>query len=432
MDVSQLNDEDIERIQKLYRMFKSPNNEHEADNARRKLETLLRRLGLEWCDLDEVMKIDLENRIEDENVLLLVEGLISKYVWMSQEERLAVALWILHTHVFTQYNITPRLAAVSPVFGCGKTTLLTLIQQLAFNPTARYNNLTPALIFRLIDSKGPATLFIDEANNLNILQDGTLRAVLNSNRRGDVIGRAAAKQGTHNYWTHTPIVIASKGRLPNDLMQRCVIINMQRYPADVQLDELHEYEPQFNFAMKLLREVVENWARNCKLDWNPKNPLRGRRADNWRSLFAIADSFGRGREARVAALKLNAGLPDDDYKVFLLEDIRDVFDVLDTDRIWTSVLLDKLYTLGTGMWLEWCGENDDRPPHKLTPTELARMLRDFPIKPRTVFQTGPRKSRGPSASGYYRQDFETAWASYCTPHTPTHPHTVHRIAGSSE
>ena len=138
---------------------------------------------------------------------------------------------------------------------------------------------------------------------------------------------------------YTPIVIASKGRLPNDLMQRCVIISMQRYPANVQLDELHQYEPRFNFAMKLLREVVENWARNCKLDWNPKNPLRGRRADNWRSLFAIADSFGRGREARAAALKLNAGLPDDDYKVFLLEDIRDVFDVLDTDRIWTSVLL---------------------------------------------------------------------------------------------
>lgn len=231
MDVSQLDNEEIERIQKLYRLSKPPNNEHEADNARRKLEKLLTKLGLKWRDLEEVMKIDLENRTKDENVLLLVEGLISKFVWMSPEDRLAVALWILHTHVFERYNITPRLAVLSPVFGCGKTTLLTLIKQLASNPTQRYNNLTPALIFRPIDAEGPQTLFIDEANNLNILQDGTLRAVLNSNRRGDVIGRAAAKQGTHNYWTHTPIVIASKGRLPNDLTQRCVIINMQRLPG---------------------------------------------------------------------------------------------------------------------------------------------------------------------------------------------------------
>ena len=111
MDVSQLDNEEIERIQKLYRLFKPPNNEHEADNARRKLEKLLTKLGLKWRDLEEVMKIDLENRTKDENVLLLVEGLISKFVWMSPEERLAVALWILHTHVFERTTSRPVSSA---------------------------------------------------------------------------------------------------------------------------------------------------------------------------------------------------------------------------------------------------------------------------------------------------------------------------------
>ena len=60
-----------------------------------------------------------------------------------------------------------RLAVLSPVFGCGKTKLLTLIKQLVLNPTQRYNNLRVALSFRPIDSKGPKMLFIHEANNEN-------------------------------------------------------------------------------------------------------------------------------------------------------------------------------------------------------------------------------------------------------------------------
>jgi hypothetical protein len=36
---------------------------------------------------------------------------------------------------------------------------------------------------------------------------------------------------------------------------------------------------------------------------------------------------------------LSSGLPDDDPKVYLLEDIRDVFDGLDIDRISSAALL---------------------------------------------------------------------------------------------
>jgi hypothetical protein len=423
MDPSQLENEDIDRLQKLYRMCSSPTaNKHEAASARKMLDRLLAQLGLDDSDMPAIMAIDVESRQKSYNVLLLLEGLISKYIWIPPEETVTVALWILHTYVFSRYTFTARLALSSPVFGCGKTTLITLIQQLAYNPSQRFNNLTPALIYQLIDARGPQTLLIDEANNANILQNPTLRSVLNSNRRGDVIGRGSGRQGMPRvYQTFTPMVIAGKGRLPNDLVQRSIIINLHRHPSNLPpLEQLNEFDVDFQFAMRLLREEIHAWVHGCRLAPNPKTPLRNRYADNWRPLLAIADSLGHGKRARMAAEKTCAGLPDDDVRVLLLEDIRDIFDDLGVDRIWTADLLAQLHAFGNGMWSEWCGENNDRSPHKLSAYEFARMLHDFKISPTTIHQLGGRDSRGRGRKGYYRRDLESAWASYCSPGPPDH------------
>src|SRR5262249_19339538 len=153
-------------------------------------------------------------------------------------------------------------------------------------------------------------------------------------------------------------------------------INMQRYPSDAPaLERLNELDLEFQKAMNHLRRVIQNWANACKLESEPKNPLKNRRADNWRVLLAIADNLGRGEEARAAALKLSSRLPDDDARVYVLEDIRDVFDALGVDRISSAALLEHLHAVESGMWLEWHGPNDDQQAHKLTANELARLLR---------------------------------------------------------
>jgi hypothetical protein len=48
-----------------------------------------------------------------------------------------IALWVLHTHVFDCFAITPRLAITSPEKGCGKTTLLDVINELVARPFRR-------------------------------------------------------------------------------------------------------------------------------------------------------------------------------------------------------------------------------------------------------------------------------------------------------
>ena len=86
---------------------------------------------------------------------------------MADHERIATALWIAHAHVFSKFMITPRLALTSPVRGCGKTTLLKIIERMT--PRARrMDGVSAAAIYRLVDREH-STLLVDEADNLGLL-----------------------------------------------------------------------------------------------------------------------------------------------------------------------------------------------------------------------------------------------------------------------
>src|SRR6516225_4416494 len=88
------------------------------------------------------------------NLLDLLVEVIGVYVGITDDEKLAVALWVLHTYIYDRYTFTPRLALLSPVFGCGKTTLLALIERLAHDPYPRFTNVTAASLYRLMSEGG--------------------------------------------------------------------------------------------------------------------------------------------------------------------------------------------------------------------------------------------------------------------------------------
>jgi hypothetical protein len=403
---------DYPKLLKIAGMLKATGGE--GENARAMLNEFLEKRGLVWNDLWEIpgMADILGSELPEHNVLELITGLLDKYIWVSPEERLAIGLWVLHTHVHHKFGVTPRLALLSPVFGCGKTTLLILLERLV-SFASRYDNVSAALVYRQIDEDTSPTILLDEANHQNLLQNGVLRVVLNANRHGSKIGRAVGK-GIKSYKTFTPIAIAAMGVLPNDLTQRSITINMQRMPIDQPpLSKLNELDPEFNRILRLMRIEIQKWAETAKLEPNPPTPLQNRRADNWRVLLSIADNLGVGAEAREAAVKLSIGLPDEDLKVYLLDAIRDVFASFDIDRISTRMLLDELHMLESGLWIHWTGQNNEKPPHPLTNHELASLLRGFKIRAHTVYPRGSRKTRGSSAQGFYRADFESAWSSYC-------------------
>lgn len=166
------------------------------------------------------------------------------------------------------------------------------------------------------------------------------------------------------------------------------------------------------------------WKRSLDqhpLNLDPEMPagMRNRIADNWRPLIAVADSIdlmfegspwaGRAREAMVYFAR---EFQDADVRILLLNDIRTVFDAQKVDRLPSSVLLSALHDLDSADWRETRGIRGDQQPHKLKDSELATMLREFRIKPRSIWPLN-RTAEDTSAKGYRREQFEEAWRLYC-------------------
>jgi ribosomal protein L32 len=331
---------------------------------------------------------------------------------------MALALWVLHTHVFGRYRVTPRLALLSPVRGCGKTTALILLEALCADPD-RSDNTTAASIYHMLAER-EHTLLIDEGDNLGLLNNSVLRAVFNAgHRRGGAIRRFVGGRA-RKFSVFAPLAVAAIGSLPLPLMHRAVVINMQRHaPSDAPLEPLDEFDP----ALAASRVDIQKWAETCALAYNPEMSGLNRVADNWRILIAIADDLSHGDEARATAIAMNADRRDEDAGVILLADIRTVFDGLGVDRILSVALIEALLGLDS-LWNDWCGLKDDRPPRKLNPSELSRLLEPFGIGPKSIWPV-PRRPDSKSRKGYRREQFEEAWAAYCpSPGTAEQDHAV--------
>jgi hypothetical protein len=367
-----------------------------------------------WPDDDERAKAPQQSK-KTICALELVHYILGEYVDLRPHEYLAAALWVLHTHVFKQFLVSPRLALTSPVRDCGKTTLLSLLEVLSAR-AQRMDGVTAAVIYRMVDQTH-GTLLVDEADNLGLTANGPLRAVLNSgHRKGGAITRVIRDQ-PKRFSTFAPMAIAAIGSLPLPIMARSIVIHMERSEGARVLRQLNAGElDDTNSALNAIYRQVFHWAKSITLDPNPEMPteLRNRPADNWRPLFSIADSFGPawGAAAREAATTFRRGYHDEDAGVTLLADIRTVFDATRADRMTSGQLVGFLCDMDDAGWCEWRGLRDDQQPRRLSQAQLAQILRPFGIRPRSVWPPR-RQDRSKSAKGYLRSQFERAWRQYC-------------------
>jgi hypothetical protein len=159
------------------------------------------------------------------------------------------------------------------------------------------------------------------------------------------------------------------------------------------------------------------WARRIALNPDPEMPteLRGRQADNWRPVIAVADacSGAWGALAREAAIVFNKSYREEDLIVVLLHHIREAFDERGADRMFSKVLVQVLNGMEDAPWSDWRGLNDDQHPRRLSQGELARLLKPFGIRPRSIWPLGRNKKNAKGAKGYFRHQFTSAWRSYC-------------------
>jgi hypothetical protein len=405
-----------DKLQNLYELHKRTTSPAEADNAKDKIIRILGKYGKSWFDLQQAID-DLTKEIDDlkakidPGLLELIEDLIDRYIYIPDMERTATALWILHTHVFSQFNVTPRLVILAPTFGWGKTALLEIVQNLV--PWPKPDRLiTPSVasLYQLVDS-GETALLIDEGDNLGWQNDNTLRAILNANRQGEVITRGGntPKGGgsarPKKYRPFIPIAVAGRGGLPRGLITRSITINMKLKPKHVIKPTIDEEKQDFAEMVDATQMAIRHWASNIVLEYKLDTGFDNRLKDNWRPLIAIADSLSRGEMAR----RIAKALTDRDYEhdsiIILLMDIRTIFNRLGRDpmdRIGRDKLLKELHELD-----RW---NEHGRKSELTKNELFSMLRSVGVTAaHPIYPLGGRDDRGKSERGYYRKDFEEAW-----------------------
>jgi Protein of unknown function (DUF3631) len=423
--MTNINDKIRAKFTKLHAMLGSSNvGEREAGWA--KIDELLRKYRRSWTDLPDLLLKTAASDVDigeddpaptnDVNVLDLVHYVVGEYVDLRPHEYVAVALWVLHVHLFERFLVTPRLALVSPVRGCGKTTLLALIERL-LPRSHRTDNITPAVIYRLIETDRGA-LLIDEADNLELARNGALRAVLNSgHRKGGNIMRVIRGE-PKRFSTFAPMAIAVIGGLPLPIIHRSVVIPMHRSDGARKLKRLDSADTGvYNSDIDVAYSQIWAWTTsNPAINPDPDLPpeLRNRPADNWRPLIGIADMFGPdwAKAARDAAVALTRGYHDEDIAVTLLGDIRGIFDAMGVDRLFSAQLVAALNDLEDSVWSEWRGLRDDQQPRRLSQAALTRLLAQFHIRPRTIWLAQGKKGRS-GAKGYLRVQFLDAWRKYC-------------------
>ena len=125
--------------------------------------------------------------------------------------------------------------------------------------------------------------------------------------------------------------------------------------------------------------------------------------------------FGYGNTIRAAVLAIQGA--SENIANALVRDILRVFDRMRIDQIWIKDLLPALHQLEDAQWGVFFGIDGIEDAHKLTATELYRLLRRKGIKPRTIWKytNGVRCSN----NGFRREQ-----SSVCAETSPaTHRHS---------
>jgi hypothetical protein len=241
------------KIKKLFAYLGSA-NASESDNARAKLDELLAQAKKSWNDMTELLALgqkvqdqlgaeragraatdDIDIAGTDEDFarpapLDLIRHILQRHIHLTEHQLVAVTLWVAHTHLYSRFTHTPRLALESPVRGCGKSTLLNIIKLLACR-SVKSDHITAAVLFRLVDRERP-TLLLDEADNQNLPNDPTLRAVINSGHHCDGKIMRYLEERIQTFSTFAPLAFATLSKLPRPILHRSIVIHMERSPSE--------------------------------------------------------------------------------------------------------------------------------------------------------------------------------------------------------
>jgi hypothetical protein len=225
-------------------------------------------------------------------------------------------------------------------------------------------------------------------------QSEELRGLLNAgHKRGACAYRCEGEgKAVRAFRAFAPAALAGIGSLPATLRDRSVLIPL--VPAEegqiaARFDPLR-IDIEKTLARKLARWARDNFDALAACDPPLPPGAFNRLADNWRPLLAVAQIAGGDWPARAldafAKLTAKPRTYPDEPGLTLLDDIRQIFAELGSDRITSQELVELVCSRADRPYAQPSSINYDA-------SKLARRLAPFGIRSRAV-RIGERSYRG--------------------------------------
>lgn len=354
-----------------------------------------------------------ENAVDGETLLDDLCALLRQYVVLPEHADVAIALWLVHTHVTDVTDYTPYILVTSPARECGKTTLLELLLRLAHRAQMT-GGITAAGLYRRIHRLSP-TMLLDELDG-RLRGDGgeLLRCVLNTGfqRGGKFTICVGDEHEDKDFNTFCPKVLAGIGRVWDTVTSRSIPIRLARAARD-ELAKLRKIRGDTIAGICLpYQRRIRRWVTDVTdtlrgAEVVTPGELGARQCDVWRPLLAIADavSVTWGEKTRAAALALHGVAEEEgDWGLLMLQDVHGVFAAAGfPDAMFTSTILEVLCAREDRPWPEY---RHDRP---ITPRGVASLLGRFGVKPGTV------RVGGDTGKGYKLETLAPVFRTYLSP-----------------
>jgi hypothetical protein len=285
--------------------------------------------------------------VDGEELLSEIRTTFSRYLVLPDHSDIALALWSVGTYCFNEFRIWPRLLISSPEKRCGKTSLLEVLAAVTKRSLST-SNATPAAAFRIIDKLQP-TLLIDEADCF-LDSSEELTSIVNSGHSRSsafVIRCSGDEHNVQRFSTWAAMAIAMIG-LPKKttIIDRSVVIQLRRKLSGETVQRLPADLPE---SCSTIRRQAARWANDHQENLKKTEPIlpdceNDRALDNWRPIFQIAETAGGDWPSLVRQSfgALTESDNDAEPGPLLLNDIRQIFETIGRNRIFSRDLLDML------------------------------------------------------------------------------------------
>jgi DNA primase len=223
-----------------------------------------------------------------------IHSLFATYVdFRSENESKILTLWMIGTYFYTMFPAYPYLTLNGPK-NSGKSTVLRLLQPLAFNMITTSDPTGPAM-FRLIHQTG-CTVGIDEAERYHNPKDPAMMQIKQLLNSGYKHGMPAIRLIGENmkpqtFDVYSPKVMAAIMGLEDVLASRCIAIPMRRTDKKMpcfapNFDGANLRHQLYTLALTHYEPIYRNYFERPDL-----HVLHNRASELWSPLVALAAFF---------------------------------------------------------------------------------------------------------------------------------------------